>query len=103
MREQKQFPQIDRASALRQLELLGYKPEDKVYLRFFYPSDDPRKDEDRGRKADQLNWEQIERYQQQGRGVYFVGERRKKVASTQPSRDKLLRGKSGLVRSECFY
>jgi hypothetical protein len=36
-----EFPTINRTQALHQLELLGYKPEDKIYLRFFYPADDP--------------------------------------------------------------
>ncbi|MGK7947281.1 MAG: DUF3987 domain-containing protein [Xenococcaceae cyanobacterium] len=80
-----QFPQIDRDSANRQLRLLGYQePEqkkgfsispqknDRVYLRFFYPSDDPRKENDKGRKSNSLNWREIEKYQREGRGVYFV-------------------------------
>lgn len=66
------FPNIDQAQARRQLELLGYQWGDGVFLRFFYPSEDPRKSADKGRKADRLNWQQIEAYQQQGRGVYFV-------------------------------
>ena len=67
-----EFPTANRTQAQRQLELLGYKPEDKIYLRFFYPSDDPRKGADKGRKASRLNWQEIETYQRQGRGVYFV-------------------------------
>ncbi len=67
-----EFPTANRTQAQKQLELLGYKPEDKVYLRFFYPSDDPRKDGDKGRKADKINWQQIEQYQKEGRGAYFV-------------------------------
>ena len=66
------FPNIDRALALRQLSLLGYSESDPVYLRFFYPSDDPRKNTDKGRKSDRLDWLQIEAYQRQGRGAYFV-------------------------------
>ncbi len=62
----------NRTQARRQLSLLGYKPEDKIYLRFFYPSDDPRKGSDKGRKADRLNGQEIEAYQRAGRGVYFV-------------------------------
>jgi hypothetical protein len=46
-----QFPNIDRTEALKQLQLLGYQEGDKVYLRFFYPSSDPRKDKDKGRKS----------------------------------------------------
>ncbi len=67
-----QFPNIDQTQALRQLELLGYIRGDKVFLRFFYPKNDPRKGSDKGRKSDRLSWEQIEAYQRQGRGVYFV-------------------------------
>ena len=70
--QQPEFPAPDRSQALRQLELLGYKPEDKISLRFFYPSDDPRKGSDKGRKADRLNWKEISAYQLAGRGVYFV-------------------------------
>lgn len=67
-----QFPNIDRELALKQLQLLGYQQEDKVYLRFFYPSSDSRKDGDKGRKSNRLNWYEVETYQRQGRGVYFV-------------------------------
>ncbi len=67
-----QFPNIDQNQARRQLELLGYIRGDKVFLRFFYPKNDPRKGSDKGRKSDRLSWEQIEAYQRQGRGVYFV-------------------------------
>ena len=70
--QKSEFPTANRQIAQRQLELLGYKPEDKIYLRFFYPSDDPRKGADKGRKASRLNWKEIETYQRQGRGVYFV-------------------------------
>nr|WP_198648327.1 hypothetical protein [Cyanothece sp. BG0011] len=66
------FPQIDRHVAQRQLALLGHNINKPVYLRFFYPSDDPRKDEDKGRKADRINWKEIEAYQQQDRGAYVV-------------------------------
>jgi hypothetical protein len=66
------FPEINRTAAQRQLELLGYQKTDRVYLRFFYPSDDPRKDTDKGRKSNCLNPNEIEAYQLQGRGAYFV-------------------------------
>ncbi|EAZ89146.1 DUF3987 domain-containing protein [Crocosphaera chwakensis] len=66
------FPEIDRNLAQRQLALLGHNINKPVYLRFFYPSDDPRKDGDKGRKADRINWKEIEAYQQQGRGAYVV-------------------------------
>ena len=65
------FP-IDRTLSVKHLENLGYKPGDNVYLRFFYHNSDPRKNNDSGRKESTLNWEQIEKYQQDGRGVYVV-------------------------------
>ncbi|WP_048751573.1 DUF3987 domain-containing protein, partial [Crocosphaera watsonii] len=67
-----QFPQIDRNLAQRQLALLGYSVNEDIYLRFFYPSDDPRKDGDAGRKTNKIDWNQIEKYQKEGRGAYFV-------------------------------
>ncbi|MEG4302368.1 virulence-associated E family protein [Microcoleus sp. D3_18a_C4] len=63
---------IDRELATQHLSYLGYKPGDSVYLRFFYHSSDPRKKDDSGRKLSKLNWEQIESYQSDGRGVYVV-------------------------------
>ena len=63
---------IDRTLASQHLSYLGYQPGDNVYLRFFYHGSDPRKDGDSGRKESTLNWEQIEKYQQDGRGVYVV-------------------------------
>jgi hypothetical protein len=42
-------------------------------MRFFVPDGDPRKGTPaEARKADKLNWEQVERYQNDGYGVYFV-------------------------------
>ena len=63
---------IDRTLASQHLSYLGYQPGDNVYLRFFYHGSDPRKDGDSGRKESTLNWEQIESYQSDGRGVYVV-------------------------------
>jgi len=40
---------IDQQQARRQLDYLGYKSGDNVYLRFFYHSDDPRKNEGSGK------------------------------------------------------
>jgi hypothetical protein len=51
---------------------LGFERGSKVPLRFFYHSDDPRKDGDKGRKLDRLKWEEVERLQSEGRGVYVV-------------------------------
>ena len=71
------FPQqIDREQVRQQLAALGYKVGDTVYLRAFYPSSDPRKAGDAGRKAEATNLDQlIERateFQTEGRGVYLV-------------------------------
>jgi hypothetical protein len=64
---------IDQKQAKIQLELLGYKPGDNVYMRFFVPDGDPRHGTPAAaRKTDKLNWEQVERYQNEGYGVYFV-------------------------------
>ncbi|MDQ2096803.1 MAG: virulence-associated E family protein [Tychonema bourrellyi B0820] len=63
---------IDRAQASKHLEYLGYRPGDNVYLRFFYHSSDPRKNGDAGRKLSAVDWNQIENYQADGRGVYVV-------------------------------
>ena len=63
---------IDRILALKQLEYLGYKPGDNVFLRFFYHTSDPRKSDDSGRKLSRLDWLAIESYQDEGRGVYVV-------------------------------
>lgn len=67
---------IDRSQAIAHLSALGYKDGDIVYLRFFYPSDDPRKKEDKGRKLERqfpnLPWNQLEQLQAEGRGCYFV-------------------------------
>jgi hypothetical protein len=64
---------IDREQAKTQLEMLGYKPGENVYMRFFVPDSDPRQGtKEAARKADKLNWEQVERLQKDGYGVYFV-------------------------------
>lgn len=63
---------IDQQQARRQMEYLSYKFGDNVYLRFFYHSDDPRKNDDKGRKLDRLRWKEVQDYQQDGRGVYVV-------------------------------
>jgi predicted P-loop ATPase len=63
---------IDRELATKHLGYLGYKPGEKVYLRFFYHSLDPRKNGDKGRKLNYLDWQQIEQHQADGRGVYVV-------------------------------
>jgi hypothetical protein len=66
---------IDREQAQKQLELLGYKPEDNVYLTAFFPKGDPRtkgENRDKGRKANRLNYAEVEAWQAQGRGVYLI-------------------------------
>jgi hypothetical protein len=66
---------IDREQAQRQLQLLGDEPGDKVFVTAFFPKGDPRtkgENRDKGRKSDRLNYEQIEAWQAQGRGVYLV-------------------------------
>jgi hypothetical protein len=64
---------IDKEQATTQLMLLGYQPGDNVYMRFFVPDTDPRYGTPAAaRKTDKLNWEEVERYQNDGYGVYFV-------------------------------
>lgn len=69
-----QFPsfEIDTSQAIKQLELLGYKRGDAVYVRAFLPKEDPRFAPGTARKADKINFKQILQWQQQGYGVYFV-------------------------------
>ncbi|PSB53726.1 hypothetical protein C7B67_01740, partial [filamentous cyanobacterium Phorm 6] len=68
--------QIDREQVQQQLKTLGYKGGDTVYLRAFYPSSDPRKPGDAGRKAEATKLDQLiehaTRFQAEGRGVYLV-------------------------------
>ncbi|OWY69027.1 DNA primase [cyanobacterium TDX16] len=63
---------LDRSSAIAQLEMLGYKRGDAIYIRAFLPKEDPRYAPNTGRKADKLSWEQVERWQEQGYGIYIV-------------------------------
>ncbi len=65
------FPYTDQEQAARQLQYLGRKPED-ARLRFFYHGTDPRKNDDKGRKLEGMQWEAIARYQRDNRGVYLV-------------------------------
>ncbi|MEG3907841.1 VapE family protein [Microcoleus sp. w2-18bC1] len=62
---------IDRELAQKHLTLLGYQPG-QALLRFFYHHSDERKKKDKGRKLSGLNWQQIEQYQADNRGVYVV-------------------------------
>jgi hypothetical protein len=67
---------IDRDTAIEHLTALGYEEGEKVFLRFFFHRDDPKKKGDQGRKDEgnfpTFPWMQMEKYQQEGRGAYFV-------------------------------
>ncbi|MEG4281069.1 AAA family ATPase [Microcoleus sp. MON1_C1] len=67
---------IDRKQARQHLAALGYKGGDKVFLRAFFPDTDPRKAEDKGRKAESTSLDQLitqaTNFQADGRGIYFV-------------------------------
>jgi Protein of unknown function (DUF3987)/Primase C terminal 2 (PriCT-2) len=63
---------INKRAALSQLKALGYKKGDRVYMRAFLPSSDPRAAKDPGRKADKLSYSLVEQWQADGCGVYFV-------------------------------
>lgn len=65
------FPQTDRELAQKQLAYLGYT-SNQAFLRFFYHSDNPQKDKDKGRKVNTLDWGAIASYQQDERGTYVV-------------------------------
>jgi hypothetical protein len=66
------FPGLDENQANQQLHLLGYRPGDKIYLTAFFPKDDAKSTQDKGRKSERLNYKQVEGWQKEGRGVYFV-------------------------------
>jgi hypothetical protein len=67
---------LNHQSAIAQLTALGYQDGDKVFLRGFFPEGDERKDTDKGRKLEgifpHLPWAQLEQFQSEGRGIYFV-------------------------------
>lgn len=60
----------NRAATERFINALGYRSFDQVYVRAFLPSS--AKQSDAGRKADGLDFDQIEDWQAEGRGVYLV-------------------------------
>jgi hypothetical protein len=64
------WPHPDPQQIARFLQLLG-KPKGTARLRAFYPSGDPRKAGDKGRKAAGSLFE-VGRWQREGRGVYAV-------------------------------
>lgn len=45
---------LDRTSAIAQLEMLGYKRGDAIYIRAFLPKEDPRYAPNTGRKAGEV-------------------------------------------------
>ena len=63
---------VDQDQACKQLRYFSYDPAKNVFLRFFYPSHDPRKDKDKGRKLSTFDSAQVEGLQQEGRGAYVV-------------------------------
>jgi len=69
-------PTIDVAQICQQLKALGFNQNDAVCLRAFYPSNDPRKTNDKGRKAETNNLDElveiVRQFQSEGRGVYLV-------------------------------
>ena len=50
---------INAGQIKQHLATLGYHLGDTVYIRAFYPSDDPRKNEDKGRKTQTKNLNQL--------------------------------------------
>jgi hypothetical protein len=70
--------QVDRNQIAQHLQLLGYAKCEKIFLRAFYPSDDPRKTGDKGRKAEveatniELIAQTAEKFLLSGMGVYIV-------------------------------
>jgi hypothetical protein len=68
--QQHSWPKPDSALIKRFLDLLG-KPQGTCRLRAFFPSGDPRKDDDKGRKGNGMP-SLIEEWQREGRGVYVV-------------------------------
>ena len=65
---------IDRSQAQAQLEILGYQQgENTVYPRVIVPDSDPRKGTyAQARNLKGLKWAEIERFNQDGYGIYFV-------------------------------
>lgn len=70
------FPQMNPKYANALFQLLGYKDNDLIYSRFFYPKGHPKATDDKGRKLlkrlSLMDWKSIEVLQNEGRGSYFV-------------------------------
>ncbi|MBW4640531.1 MAG: DUF3987 domain-containing protein [Gloeocapsa sp. UFS-A4-WI-NPMV-4B04] len=62
---------IDRDQATTQLEALSHSLNN-AYLRAFLPKEDPRYGSNTARKADRINWKEIESWQAQGYGIHIV-------------------------------
>jgi hypothetical protein len=73
---------IDRDQATTQLEALSHSLNN-AYLSAFLPKEDPRYGSNTARKADRLNWQEIESWQAQGYGAneevspFLLGNRRR--------------------------
>ncbi len=66
-------PTIDKKEAHEHLRALGYSNAAEVYIRAFFPKDDARcNDPKQARKATGLSWQELEKWQFDGRGIYFV-------------------------------
>jgi hypothetical protein len=65
-----QYLNLNVEQAQKQLELLGYKRGDKIFMRYIHPN--PSKEQPKSIKKSRLNWEECERYQSQGYDAYFV-------------------------------
>lgn len=63
---------VDRRQGVRQLKALGYQRGDKICLTAFYPPSHPKAANDSGRKASSLKSEDLDVWQEEGRGIYFV-------------------------------
>ncbi len=55
---------IDREKAEEQIKALGYSSLSEIYVRAFYPKDNPRSTNPKeARKADGIEWAQLEEWQ----------------------------------------
>jgi hypothetical protein len=63
---------IDRDIATTHLQALSQSLNAPVYLRGFLPKEDPRYGSNTARKANKINWKQIEGWQAQGYSIHIV-------------------------------